>query len=136
MEARNCRKCGKLFNHLGGIPICPACKEAMEVKFQEVKDFVRDHKEATMGEICENCGVDKNQINQWIREERLVFSDDSPVTFNCENCGETIRTGRFCEKCKAQMAGGFQSSIRSAMPKQSAPVKKGSDSPKMRFLDH
>ena len=30
MNVRNCRKCGKLFNHVMGMPICPACKDALE----------------------------------------------------------------------------------------------------------
>ena len=30
MNVRNCRKCGKLFNHIMGAPICPACREKLE----------------------------------------------------------------------------------------------------------
>ena len=133
MEARNCRKCGKLFNYIGGLPICPQCKEQAETKFQEVKEFIRENRTANMNEICEACDVDKNQINQWIREERLVFSDESPITFSCENCGATIRTGRFCDKCKASMAGGFRNSIRSQVQTET-PKKVGPSGPKMRFL--
>ena len=37
MEVRNCRKCGRIFNYVAGMPICPACRERIEEKFQEVK---------------------------------------------------------------------------------------------------
>ena len=42
-------------------------------------------------------------IKQWVREERLTFSDDSPITFACENCGKEIKTGRFCPDCKNKL---------------------------------
>ena len=44
MNVRTCRKCGRLFNYITGYQICPACKEALEAKFQEVKEYVREHK--------------------------------------------------------------------------------------------
>jgi hypothetical protein len=100
MEVRNCRKCGKMFNFVGGQPICQGCKDKIEAKFQEVKEFVRENKTATMNQISENCDVDRKQIEQWVREERLVFSDESPIKMTCESCGAIIMTGRFCEKCK------------------------------------
>ena len=81
------------------------------------------------------CDVTTNQIRQWIREERLEFSADSPVQIACEKCGEMIRSGRFCEKCKQQMANGFNEAIR---PKRGQQVQKpdtqkgGHD--RMRFL--
>ena len=44
MNVRNCRKCGKLFNYMMGMPICPACKEKLEQKFQEVKKYIRENR--------------------------------------------------------------------------------------------
>ena len=41
MNVRNCKKCGKLFNYVSGAPVCPACKDALEKKFQEVKNMYR-----------------------------------------------------------------------------------------------
>lgn len=43
MNARNCRKCGKLFNYVSGPPICMACREALEEKFHEVKSYIWEH---------------------------------------------------------------------------------------------
>ena len=48
------------------------------------------------------------RLGSLVREERLVFSDDSPVGLPCESCGVTIKTGRFCDKCKAELATGFR----------------------------
>lgn len=107
MNARNCKKCGKIFNYIAGPPICQACKEAAEVKFQEVKEFVRENKSASMKEIVANCGVEERQVEQWIREERLIFAADSPIKLNCEICGAPIFTGRYCSKCKNETANSF-----------------------------
>ena len=49
MNARNCRKCGKLFNYVSGPPICMACREALEEKFQEVKNYIFEHRSVKIG---------------------------------------------------------------------------------------
>ncbi len=112
MEVKNCRKCGKMFNYIGGQQICPACKEAVEKKFQEVKEYVREHKAASMTQICEDCDVENKQVQQWVREERLVFSDESPIKLSCELCGTQIKTGRYCDKCKKETANNISAAGR------------------------
>lgn len=112
MAIKNCKRCGKMFNFISGDPICPQCKEAREAKFQEVKKFVQDNKQASIPEIVQACDVDQKLINQWIREERLFFADDSPVKINCEKCGCQIATGRFCDKCKKETASNFSNAAR------------------------
>ncbi len=107
MNVKNCKKCGKVFNYIAGLPICPACKERLEDKFQEVKEYVRDHRTASMNDIIDDCDVERKQVEQWVREERLIFSEESPIKFNCEKCGKTIRSGRLCDKCKKEMINGF-----------------------------
>lgn len=132
MNVKNCRKCGKMFNYVSGMPICPACKEHAEAQFQAVKKYVQDHKTATIPEIVEDCGVDAKQIQQWVREERLFFTEDSPVKINCEICGATISTGRYCDKCKKDTAHNLKDSITPAhveAPKM--PANLGKQSSKM-----
>ena len=135
MDVRNCRKCGKVFNYISGVPICQACRELEEAKFQEVKKFVQDCKTAGINEIVEQCDVSHTQVNQWIRQERLVFAEDSPIGINCEGCGAMIKTGRFCEKCKNDLARGITNITK---PKLEAPAparKNPKDNPRMRYLD-
>ncbi len=107
MNVRTCRKCGRMFNYIAGLPICPVCREALEAKFQDVKNYLRDNPGAGMNEISEACEVDKAQINQWIREDRLELSADSAVMINCESCGASIRSGRFCDKCRMNMTNSL-----------------------------
>lgn len=135
MNVRNCRKCKRLFNYVMGPYLCPQCRQELEDKFQVVKKYVQEHVHADVKVVSEECDVDPMQIRQWVKEERLVFSEESAIGIACERCGTTIRSGRFCEKCKAEMTNGFKSAIASPQPKQ--PVKKEDTrtNPKMRYLD-
>ena len=111
MEIKNCKSCGRLFNYLQGQRICPACQKDLEEKFGQVKEYIWDHADATMEQIATDNDVSIQQIKQWVREERLVFSDNYPIGIECENCGKLIKSGRFCEECKNQLSNSLQSAL-------------------------
>lgn len=134
MDVKNCRKCGKIFNYITGPVICPACKEAEDSKFQEAKKYVSEHKGVTISELAEAIEVETNTIRQWLREERLQFADDSAIGLECEKCGAMIRSGRYCDACKAGMANAFGSMYQQP---GSSPAPRKDDKtggPKMRFV--
>jgi len=137
MDVMNCKSCGSLFNYIGGEKICPRCKEKLEDKFQEVKKYVQEHGKAGFEEIAKECDVTTKQIKKWVREERLVFSEDSAITIECEKCGAPIRSGRFCQAC----ATGMTNSLNNAFglnKKPEAPKKPDRHDTKnrMRFLEN
>lgn len=135
MDVRTCRKCKKIFNYLSGPVICPSCKDSLEKKFQEVKKYIGDHRGATMQEVAEECEVDVAQIRQWLREERLELTEESAVFLTCESCGAPIRSGRYCDACRNNIANGFENIIKSNQPPEpKAPRKQDKENPKMRFL--
>ena len=134
MNVKNCRRCGKIFNYVGGQPICPACKEELEKKFNDVKNYIRENPQSNISKICEDCEVDTNQLQQWIREERLVLSSDSGEGIPCEKCGTIIYSGKYCEKCKAELANGLSASIAKSDAPKPEPKKDAKSSPAMRFL--
>ena len=111
MGVRNCSRCGKIFNYVVGQPICESCRKELEQEFQKVKDYIKENPGQGVKEVAEACEVPENQIKQWVREERLEFSKGSGA-LNCEQCGEPIATGRFCEKCKASMANNLNASVK------------------------
>ena len=118
MNVRNCRKCGRMFNYISGIPLCQACKEDTEKKFQEVKNYIREHKGAGINEVAEACDVEPGQITQWLRDDRLEVTEDSAMMLNCDSCGAPIRSGKFCDRCRANMTNSF-----SAMTKEHNAMK-------------
>jgi flagellar operon protein (TIGR03826 family) len=134
MEVRNCKSCGRLYNYIGGSyrNLCPDCINKIEDKFIEVKDYIQDHKNATMPEISSECDVRIEQIEHWIREERLYFSDDSPIGIACESCGVTIKSGRFCPACKTKMSNVLSDLYSDDSKNRKSEVKR--DSERMRLL--
>ena len=135
MNVRNCRRCGKIFNYVIGPITCPACREEMEAKFQEVKEYIRNNKGVGIPQVAEACDVEPSQIHQWLREDRLEVTEDSAITLSCETCGVSIRSGRFCEKCRNNVRSGFQQVVDSSRPTPPIPPSRDpKDSPKMRFL--
>lgn len=135
MEVKNCKECGRMFNYIGGQRVCPECREALEAKFRQVKEYINEHASATIQQISEDNEVSIPQIHQWIREERLIFTEDSVVGIECENCGKTIRTGRFCDECKNKMAHDLGDMYRK--PEEHMQRNKDArERARMRFLDN
>jgi RNA polymerase subunit RPABC4/transcription elongation factor Spt4 len=136
MNVRNCRKCKRLFNYVMGPMICPACKEELEAKFQEVKKYVQENTRTGIEDVAEACDVSPSQIQQWVREERLIFSEDSPIGIACERCGKIIRGGRYCPECKAAVTGDLRGAM-GQMTKGTAPAApvQSPSGARMRYLD-
>jgi len=138
MNVRNCRRCKRLFNYVIGPMYCNACREEMEAEYQKVRKYIQEHPHVDIRTVSEECDVDPGQIRQWVREERLEFSDDSSVGINCEKCGKMIKSGRYCDECKRNMTQAFTNVMASGrgtvLGQKPEPKKK--DSPKMRFLDN
>ena len=135
MDVRNCRKCGRIFNYVTGQPICAQCKTELENKFAEVKTYIRRNPQANIGQVAEECEVDTRQIRQWVREERLLFSEDSAMGIECEKCGKTIRTGRFCDECKRDTTNELNSAYHKSNSEPVEHEKKKDVASRMRFLD-
>ena len=134
MDVRTCRQCKRIFNYLSGPSLCPACKEDLEKKFQEVKKYIQDHPGVNIPIVAEECDVEAKQIKQWLREERLELSDSAGSLLTCDSCGAAIRSGKFCDKCKSSMANDLQSVMPNKKPAESTLHKKDKENPKMRFL--
>lgn len=132
MEVRNCKNCGRLFNYMGGRPICPNCIAEVEAKFKEVKEYLRENVLCSMQELAEKNDITVGQIKQWVREERLVFSSDSPLSIECESCGAPIKMGKYCPLCLNKL----HSSLLGVSNKpQESNQKQVRDGDRMRFLD-
>lgn len=133
MEVKNCKDCKRLFNYIGGPRLCPDCRAKLEEKFAEVKKFVEENKNASISVVSEEMDVSVQQLNQWIREERLIFAEGSAVMIDCESCGAPIRTGRYCENCKSQMVNKFGGMYKKEEVQQKRDPRERA---RMRFLDN
>ncbi len=134
MEVRNCRECGKMFNYIAGMRICPICSKKLDEKFTKVKAYIYDNPGVGIKEVSDANDVSVNLIKKWVREERLTFAEGSSVGIDCERCGKTILSGRFCEECKKKVTKQLDSAYEK--PKQAPARKQEKESPKMRFLNN
>ncbi len=72
-----------------------------ELKYQQVKDYILAHPAASVAEISEVNDISPVKLFDWIREERLEFSEDAEFAwFTCQGCGTKIKSGRLCNRCK------------------------------------
>lgn len=133
MEIRNCKSCGRIFNYFGGDLVCPTCMKKLDAKFDIVKDYIYEHPGAGIQEVSTECKVSTSQIKKWVREERLEFAEDSLVGIDCESCGISIRTGKFCASCKAKLTNDFNSLYKKP-EKTPEKTKRQPHDHKMRFL--
>lgn len=134
MEVRNCKGCGKLFNYIGTLtPMCPQCMKSLDEKYEAAKKYIYDNPNASINEVSTEVDVSIQQIQRWIRQERLSFSDISPIGIDCEKCGAMIKTGRFCQTCKASMKTEF-SGVLPKEPQMDA-LRKKDERARMHFLD-
>ena len=132
MEVRTCKQCKRLFNYLTGPSICSACKDNLEKKFIEVKDYIRENPHEGINEVAAANDVTANQIRRWIREERLAFSEESGVGLDCESCGKIIKSGRLCQECKDKLLGSVDEMYKM---EDSVVAKKHREAARMRFLE-
>lgn len=134
MDVVNCRNCGRLFNRLSRERLCPACRRAEEDKFQEVKTYLTEHPNASVDEVSRENEVSVKQIKQWVREERLAFTEGSIEGLQCESCGKMIRTGRFCDECKINMINHLNDGFEHPKKAEETKKKPARDGDRMRFL--
>lgn len=136
MNVSNCRGCGRLFNAIADENLCPDCRKKLEDKFQEVKAYLEEKPHASLDEVSRENNVTVKQLKQWVREERLSFSENSVEGIDCENCGKLIRTGRYCDDCKSKIANNLMSAYSRPQSQktveESPRNRRGRD--RMRFL--
>jgi len=109
-DIRNCRRCGRVFNYIGGAPICPACREQDEADFKRVKEYLYKNPGATLSEVSTILEVSVEKIRAYLKEGRLeIIGGEGNMILECENCGKAIKTGRFCEECAKELEKDLKS---------------------------
>lgn len=103
-DVRNCRKCGKIFNYLGGSPICPACKQLDEDDFKKIKEYLYDNPRAGLNQVSIELDISVEKIKRFLKDGRLeILSDDGNMILECESCGKSIKSGRYCSECERDL---------------------------------
>ncbi|MCL6444483.1 MAG: hypothetical protein K6T83_13705 [Alicyclobacillus sp.] len=89
--------------------ICPSCVKESEEAFKKVSEYLKEHRGATLADILAAVDVDHDLLEEMIRSGRLMFADGQDVAVECKRCGQPVRSGDYCEACKAELLQGLSS---------------------------
>lgn len=95
-----CKECGGAMEFKGvGEYHCEDCGAIEFDDYGVVRNYIEEHRGATVAEISFATGVSQREINEMVKEERFEVSADSRTFLKCEGCGIQIRSGRYCPTC-------------------------------------
>lgn len=104
-DIRNCKRCGRIFNYIGGIQFCPACRDKDEEDYKRVKEYLYENPKASVSQVSMDLDISVEQIKRYLRDGRLEIVDEAGNLFlECEACGKAIRSGRFCTDCERTLS--------------------------------
>ena len=117
MDVRNCKNCGQIYAY-DGFDTCLRCRREDEEDFKKVKEYLDEYTGANISEVEEETGISSRKIIHFLKQGRLEVGDENNIILSCERCGTSIKSGRFCDKCKVEMEREFKLSIgRGISPK-------------------
>ncbi|MGZ4033033.1 MAG: TIGR03826 family flagellar region protein [Tumebacillaceae bacterium] len=108
MGLANCKHCGRLYNQAHR-DICPVCIKEEDDQFIIIRNYLKDHRGASVSEVSEATEVETLTIIKFIREGRLSAFDNPNLNFPCEACSTPIVEGRFCKPCKDRLKNDLSS---------------------------
>ena len=112
-DLRNCRKCGKMFQHVDGIPVCQACKAEDEKDFERVREYLDENPKAPMNDVSSALEISIEKLKRYLKEGRLeVTEGDKSFVLNCESCGASIKKGRLCNGCSTSLSKDFDTTAK------------------------
>ncbi len=101
--------------------LCTECARREEEVFLQVREYLEEHRGATMMEITDNLGVSEDIISRLIEQGRLVMS--GAAVSRCESCGAAVAPGqRLCLRCRVAL----DQSLRAAADTLRTSLREGS----------
>ncbi|NLW16555.1 MAG: hypothetical protein GX033_02720 [Firmicutes bacterium] len=115
LNVDNCPRCGRIYAR-NLRKLCPDCIKEEEEQYQVVYRYLRDNPKSTVQQVSANTGVPEERILSFLRQDRLMVSEWTQLTYPCERCGAEIKRGRFCQSCTKEMQKSFDEVARSLKP--------------------
>lgn len=118
MSIINCKNCGKIFNY-DGFKICPTCRKEEDELFKKVKEYLYKHPGSSAQAVSEATEISIDKILSYLKQGKIEISGDNMI-LECEICGVAIASGRYCDKCNANLQKSLQGASHSMKPKEEA----------------
>ena len=98
-ELSNCKMCGRLFQANELVKVCQNCTEQDESNYNELRGYLIEHPRASIYEVATNLNISINKIKYFLREGRIEIVENDNRFLLCEECGQSIHSGRYCNEC-------------------------------------
>lgn len=115
-KLRNCPLCGKIFTDTG-LGICLNCYEKNRRDEKIVIEYVREHPNSTIREICKETGAHVKLVTDMVQRGQFIASGGQ-VLYPCSRCGKTISHGIYCPQCIALLHKEIKHSNERAKSRQ------------------
>lgn len=100
-----CQNCGgKLTQVSRGTYCCVECGKEEYDSYQKVRNYLDKEGPRSVTQIMHATGVPRATIEYFLRDERLEIPVGSSLRLVCRGCGELIRTGVLCDRCKKDVS--------------------------------
>lgn len=110
VNLKRCEECGRMFSPDKGETVCSKCLSNDERDLKNIKEYVRDHPDATVPEISDRIKIGEDKILQFMDDGRLNLDDEEELG-HCSKCGKLIKSGRFCTDCASDMASNLKNAF-------------------------
>lgn len=110
---KECQYCGGELEETGaGIFRCVDCSKENYDYLRTVRNYLEKEGARSVAVIAKDTGVPRNVVAYFLHEEFLEIPKLAPERFSCQKCGEPIRTGYLCDRCKSVMQKGANKDLR------------------------
>ncbi len=121
-----CEVCGGKLKVVGnGLYECESCHHQQLDDFGKIKKFLREKGPASLYDIYEGTGIEMEEIEHFLRDERLEIPEGSKFFLKCQKCGRPIRLGKYCPECSRTAGKGIRSAYRGNGAQQTGSTEDG-----------
>lgn len=97
-----CQCCGGSLRQIArGTYCCVDCGQEEYDSYQKVRNYLDKEGPRSVTQIMRATGVPRATIEYFLRDERLEIPIGDSIRLVCRGCGELIRTGVLCDRCKS-----------------------------------
>lgn len=103
-----CERClGRMVYIDNGKYRCQICGHEMYDDLGKIKQCLDQYGAISAEEIAKSTGVALEIVEMCIKDGKVEMPTET-FQYKCGRCGCGIRSGRFCQNCKRELAGGLK----------------------------